>query len=53
MRIQDPLLLLYFQDVRNIIVEICTGNGNMDETEAENYVKKLESQKRYSADVWS
>ena len=53
MRIQDPLLLLYFQDVRNIIVEICTGNGNMDEKEAENYVKKLESQKRYSADVWS
>ena len=42
-----------FQDVRNIILEICTGNGNMDEKEAENYVKKLESQKRYSADVWS
>lgn len=50
---QYPLLRLYFQDVRNIIVEICTGNGNMDEKEAENYVKKLESQKRYSADVWS
>ena len=45
--------VLFFQDVRNIIVEICTENGNMDETEAENYVKKLESQKRYSADVWS
>jgi len=41
------------KDVRNIIVEICTGNGNMDENKAENYVKKLESQKRYSADVWS
>ena len=43
----------FFQDVRNIILEICAGNGNMDEKEAENYVKKLESQKRYSADVWS
>merc|ERR1719273_1144721 len=41
------------KDVRNIIVEICSGNGNMDEREAESYVKKLESQKRYSADVWS
>ena len=44
---------IILQDVRNIIVEICSGNGNMDEREAESYVKKLESQKRYSADVWS
>ena len=41
------------QDVRNIIVEICVNNGGMSDKDAENYVKKLESQKRYSADVWS
>ena len=41
------------QDVRNIIVEICVNNGGMADKDAENYVKKLESQKRYSADVWS
>ena len=42
-----------FQDVRNLIVEICTEHGKMDDQGAENYVKKLESQRRYSADVWS
>merc|ERR1719195_1275387 len=41
------------KDVRNIIVEICVNNGGMADKDAENYVKKLESQKRYSADVWS
>jgi len=41
------------KDVRNIIVEICKSNGSLSDQEAENYVKKLESQKRYSADVWS
>ena len=37
------------KDVRNIIWDF----GKMSETDAETFVKKLESQKRYSADVWS
>merc|ERR1719295_1619192 len=41
------------KDVRNIIWEICRDFGKMSETDAETFVKKLESQKRYSADVWS
>jgi len=41
------------KDVRNIIGEICRDFGKMSETEAETFIKKLESQKRYSADVWS
>ena len=41
------------KDVRNIILEICGKHGELSENDAENYVKKLESQKRYSADVWS
>jgi len=41
------------KDVRNIIVDICKHNGAMEDAEAETFVKKLESQKRYSADVWS
>ena len=44
---------LFSQDVRNIILDICKSDGGMDDTEAETFVKKLESQKRYSADVWS
>ena len=39
--------------MRNIIVDICKHNGAMEDAEAETFVKKLESQKRYSADVWS
>ena len=41
------------KDVRNIILDICKNDGGMDEKEAETFVKKMESQKRYSADVWS
>lgn len=41
------------KDVRNIIVEVVKGGGNMSSEEAEKYVKKMEQQKRYSADVWS
>lgn len=41
------------KDVRNIILDICKNNGGMEDVEAETFVKKLESQKRYSADVWS
>ena len=43
----------FSQDVRNIILDICKNDGGMDDKEAETFVKKLESQKRYSADVWS
>ena len=47
------VFLSFSQDVRNIILDICKNNGGMDEKDAETFVKKLESQKRYSADVWS
>jgi NADPH-ferrihemoprotein reductase len=42
-----------FQDVRNIVGAVCREHGGMAEEEAEAFVKKLESQKRYSSDVWS
>ena len=41
------------KDVRNIIVETVEKGGNMTPEETEKYVKKMEQQKRYSADVWS
>jgi len=41
------------KDVRNIVKEVSQEHGSMSSTEAEAYVKKLETQKRYSADVWS
>lgn len=41
------------KDVRNIIVEVVQKGGEMSPEEAEKYVKKMEQQKRYSADVWS
>lgn len=40
-------------DVRNILVKILTTKGNMSEADALQYLKKMEAQKRYSADVWS
>jgi len=41
------------KDVRNIIGEVCREQGGMTDAESEAFIKKLESQKRYSADVWS
>lgn len=41
------------KDVHNIITEICEKEGNMSHDDAVAYVKKMEQQKRYSADVWS
>jgi len=41
------------KDVRNIIVETCKTHGGLSDSEADAFVKKLETQKRYSADVWS
>lgn len=40
-------------DVRNILLKVLQSKGNMSESEATQYVKKMEAQKRYSADVWS
>lgn len=40
-------------DVRNILLKVLQGKGNMSESEAVQYIKKMEAQKRYSADVWS
>lgn len=40
-------------DVRNIIVKVFMTKGNMTEQQAQQYIKKMEAQKRYSADVWS
>ena len=50
-----PKMLYLFipQDVRNIVTEVCREHGGMSEPDAEAFVKKLETQKRYSADVWS
>ena len=40
-------------DVRNILVKILSTRGSMSEADALQYLKKMEAQKRYSADVWS
>ncbi|KAL7738782.1 hypothetical protein ACLKA6_014557 [Drosophila palustris] len=40
-------------DVRNILTKILSTKGNMSEPDAVQYLKKMEAQKRYSADVWS
>ncbi|XP_055598762.1 NADPH--cytochrome P450 reductase [Uranotaenia lowii] len=40
-------------DVRNILLKLLQSKGNMSESEAQQYIKKMEAQKRYSADVWS
>ncbi len=41
------------RDVHDIIIEICSKYGQMSASEAQAFVKKLETQRRYSADVWS
>lgn len=41
------------KDVHNIIVKVVMEKGQMTNSQAQNYVKKMEQQKRYSADVWS
>ncbi|NP_001306717.1 NADPH--cytochrome P450 reductase [Bactrocera dorsalis] len=40
-------------DVRNILIKILVTKGGMSEADAVQYLKKMEAQKRYSADVWS
>merc|ERR1712127_232166 len=41
------------RDVHNIVIEMCQEQGQMSSAEAQQFVKKLETQRRYSADVWS
>jgi len=41
------------KDVQNILVEIVKTHGQRSEEEAQAFIKKMETQKRYSADVWS
>ncbi|KAJ9574395.1 hypothetical protein L9F63_025959, partial [Diploptera punctata] len=41
------------RDVHNIVLKVVQEKGNMTESQALAYVKKMEAQKRYSADVWS
>lgn len=41
------------RDVHEIVVEVVQEKGNMTRDQALAYVKKMEAQKRYSADVWS
>lgn len=41
------------KDVYNILVDVIKTHGGKTEEEALAYIKKMETQKRYSADVWS
>jgi NADPH-ferrihemoprotein reductase len=41
------------KDVRDIIIEVISKFGNKTKQESELFLKKMESQRRYSADVWS
>ena len=41
------------KDVRDIILDVIATFGNKTKSEAESFLKKMESQRRYSADVWS
>ncbi len=41
------------KDVHHIVEEIVRDKGGLSEEEADAFIKKMEQQKRYSADVWS
>lgn len=41
------------KDVHNIVTQIIQTKGSMTTEQAAAYLKKMEAQKRYSADVWS
>ncbi|CAB0037625.1 unnamed protein product [Trichogramma brassicae] len=41
------------RDVHNILLKVVMEKGNMSELQAADYIKKMDSQKRYSTDVWS
>lgn len=40
-------------DVRNILMKVLIEKGQMTEQQAAAYLKKMETQKRLSSDVWS
>ena len=41
------------KDVHDIITDIVRDHGDKTQEESEIFVKNMEQQKRYSADVWS
>lgn len=41
------------RDVHNILLKVVMEKGKMSELDAADYIKKMDSQKRYSSDVWS
>lgn len=41
------------KDVHSVLEQIIMQKGNMDEAQAEDYIKKLQNKGRYSSDVWS
>ena len=41
------------REVKEIILETIEKYGNKTRKESEEFLKRMESQKRYSADVWS
>ncbi|CAG2183267.1 unnamed protein product [Oppiella nova] len=41
------------REVKEIIIETIMTEGSKTRPEAEAYLKRMESQRRYSADVWS
>ncbi|KAG8042739.1 hypothetical protein G9C98_005379 [Cotesia typhae] len=41
------------RDVHNILLKVVQEKGKMTELQAADYIKKMETQKRYSTDVWS
>lgn len=59
--VDNLLFLFYFfrdaksmaADVRNIVLKIIQEKGQMTEQQAQAFLKKMETQKRMSADVWS
>ena len=41
------------RDVHDVLMNILKENGEMDDTKAADYIKKLQNKGRYSCDVWS
>ena len=41
------------RDVHNILLKVIMEKGEMSELKAADYIKRMDSQKRYSTDVWS
>lgn len=41
------------RDVHDLVLKVIIEKGGLTEQQAVAYLKKMEAQKRYSADVWS